>query len=219
VSFFEPPPPRPEPPEEPPQPPWLTPPTNVLGSAVPVELLVARTDDAAVLVRNVVAYPSGLEFVLAIRLRHARHGRLNHPFGYGPGEPDAESLFRFGVQFADGAKATALEPWLGRWPDEEPSVWLSQHGGSGRASSWDFNYWLWPLPPAGPLAFVAAWPAEGVPETRAEIDAGPVREAAGHAEVLWEPVESGGDGDGGFTEMHRIGFDDTVRDGPKPEPD
>jgi hypothetical protein len=33
-------------------------------------------------------------------------------------------------------------------------------------------------PPAGPLAFVCEWPLRGIVETRAEIDAAPILEAA-----------------------------------------
>jgi hypothetical protein len=50
---------------------------------------------------------------------------------------------------------------------------------------------VWPLPPAGTLAFVCEWPLRGIVETRAEIDAAPILEAAGRAEVLW-PEDRGG---------------------------
>lgn len=161
---------------------------------MPLELAVARTDKAAVVVRSIVAYPTGVEFSLAIRLREARRGHLLHPFGYGPSDPaDSDRLLRFGVQFSDGLKATTLEHMP--FPtDREPSIYLGQHGGSGRAHGWDFTFWLWPLPPAGLLAFVAEWPAESIPERRVEIDAGLLREAAGRAETLWDgsPGPSGG---------------------------
>jgi hypothetical protein len=218
VGFFEPPPPPPEPPKQPPQPPWLTPPANVLARGVPAELLVVRTDDAAIVIRNVVAYPNGIEFMLSIRLRRPRHGFLDHPFGQGPGRGAGDGVLRFGVQFSDGAKATTLGSFMGRWPDEEPRVWLSQHGGSGRAESWEFGYWLWPLPPPGPLTFVVAWPAENIPETRTEIDAAPIRDAAAQAEVLWPPVDS----DQAGTGIEIVAFEDdlfsTGRGGP-PESD
>ena len=45
--------------------------------------------------------------------------------------------------------------------------------------------WLWPLPPAGPLTFVCAWPAEGIEEISAQIDAAPILEAASRAIELW----------------------------------
>jgi hypothetical protein len=47
------------------------------------------------------------------------------------------------------------------------------------------DVWVWGLPPPGPLAFVCEWPARGIPETRVEIDAGLVLEAAGRAVAIW----------------------------------
>ena len=41
------------------------------------------------------------------------------------------------------------------------------------------------LPPPGPLAFVVEWPARGIPETRVEIDASLVLEAADRAAPVW----------------------------------
>ena len=62
---------------------------------------------------------------------------------------------------------------------------LREHGGGGGGTAWDTEYWLWPLPPAGPFAFVCEWPARGIAESRAEIDAAAILEAAGRASTLW----------------------------------
>jgi hypothetical protein len=62
------------------------------------------------------------------------------------------------VQFADGRKATNLDrsPYdpEGQAPDRPV---LNQHGGGGGGAAWDMEHWVWPLPPAGPFAFVCAW--------------------------------------------------------------
>jgi len=63
---------------------------------------------------------------------------------------------------------------------------LRAGGGAGGAGNWRQSYWLWPLPPAGPLAFVCEWPAAGIPVTRHEIDARVVLDAARRAIVLFE---------------------------------
>jgi hypothetical protein len=44
---------------------------------------------------------------------------------------------------------------------------------------------VWPLPPAGPLAFVCEWPGRGIAESRMEPDARLILEAAGRAVTLW----------------------------------
>jgi hypothetical protein len=51
--------------------------------------------------------------------------------------------------------------------------------------AWEVDVWVWGLPPPGPLAFVCEWPARGIPETRVEIDAGLVLEAAARAVAIW----------------------------------
>jgi len=47
------------------------------------------------------------------------------------------------------------------------------------------RFWLWPLPPPGPLAFVCEWPKKGIGERRVDIDASVVLDAAARAEPLW----------------------------------
>jgi hypothetical protein len=96
---------------------------------------------------------------------------------------------RFGVQFGDGRKATNLDrphyDLEGRQPDRPV---LSQHGGGGGGSTWDLEHWVWPLPSAGRFAFVCEWPSRDVAESRAEIDAGLIPEAASRAVTLWPDV-------------------------------
>ncbi len=37
------------------------------------------------------------------------------------------------------------------------------------------RYWLWPLPPAGPLTFVADFLARALPESRVAVDGAAIR--------------------------------------------
>jgi hypothetical protein len=191
-DFFEPPPPPPQPePFRPP--PWLGPPRNVLGVAVPVRFVLARTESVAVAVVDATAYPIGLEFRVAVRRRGGEREVWEEPLGLHPrlrgGEIPPE-LLRMGVQFSDGRKATSLAGFPHR-PDEEPSrPVLVSRGGGGGGGHWDYGFWLYPLPPQGPLAFVCEWPSEGIDLTRHEIDGELIRGAAGRAEVLWEDETS-----------------------------
>jgi hypothetical protein len=165
---------------------WLGPPLNALPGIAPVELVIARTDETVVALAGIHAYPAGFEFTLCLRLRNPSP-REEQQFPYlldrAPfkGDPLPDELLRFGVQFADGRKATNLgRPSYD--PEQEPDrPALSQHGGGGGGSAWDMRYWVWPLPPPGPFAFVGEWPARGIAESRAEIDAGSILEAAGRA--------------------------------------
>src|SRR2546430_3515945 len=71
-------------------------------------------------------------------------------------------------------------------PDAEPTgPVLFPDGGGGGGRRYDMRYWVWPLPPPGPVAFVCEWPAFGIPESRAELDARPILDAAARALGLW----------------------------------
>ena len=132
------------------------------------------------------AYPEGFEFTLGLRLRtvSAREQQFPDLIDGAAYEGDAlpDALLRFGVQFADGRKATNLDR-----PDHDPEgptpdrPVLIQQGGGGGGTAWDMEHWVWPLPPPGPFACVCAWSSRGVAESRAEIDAGVILEAAGRA--------------------------------------
>ena len=158
--------------------------------------VLARTDALAVAITGGSAFPSGFEFTLNVRLRRGgdfdpfeadllmHQGMYRHRRTSGAIAPE---VLRFGIEFADGAKATNLGgPWPPR-PDAEPaSPVLVQHGGGGGNGRWDQEYWVWPLPPPGPLAFVCEWPHANVPLTRVATDADVIRSAAARAEKLWE---------------------------------
>lgn len=89
----------------------LHPPDGVLPATVAAELLVARNDRAAVFVGRCAVYPEGFEFdvrVLAaddeVGLDPSLNGVYQRP-GTGP-EGTYSTMLKFGVEFADGRKAT-----------------------------------------------------------------------------------------------------------------
>jgi hypothetical protein len=169
---------------------WLGPPHNVLPGIAPVELVIARTEETVVAIGGIDAYPEGFGFTLSLRLRtlSAREEQLPYLIDRAAYEVDAlpDAFLRFGVQSADGRKATNLDR-----PDDDPEgpapdrPVLIQQGGGGGGAAWDMEHWVWPLPPAGPFAFVREWPSRGIGESRVEIDAGVILEAAGRAVTWW----------------------------------
>jgi hypothetical protein len=183
MSFFEQDPP-PEP-EEPParQPEWSAPPENFVGATVPFDLVLVNTGDVAVAVGEMAAYPSGVSFVVRVVLRTPAHHdmffRLHHP---------APGGFRFGVELGDGRRVVADHG--PQEPGDGPM--LCPRGGHGGGLSYELGYWLWPLPPDGPLRFACAWPDEGIEEATAELEA-PIREAAARAVELWPDERPVGD--------------------------
>ncbi len=190
MSFFdERPPPEETRPTEPPPPEWAGPPPGVLPGLSPLRVVIFRTELACLVAQNFRAYPTGVEFALHLYLRGGKELRLDEPWGFHPplppGEPLRDDFLRLGLLFPDGTKWTnvAARPgWRGDPP--APPVVLSRGGGGGD-HRWHFEFWMWPLPPEGPLTVVAEWPVGGVPETSVVVDGGAIRAAAAGAEILW----------------------------------
>jgi hypothetical protein len=62
--------------------------------------------------------------------------------------------------------------------------------GGGAPHTHFSRWWAWPLPPKGSLEFVFESPAFGIPETRADLDAQLILDAADRSIRLW-PEEEG----------------------------
>lgn len=198
-------------PPQPPRRPWHGPPDNVAGCSVALNLVLGRSERAAIWIASADVYPEGFEFEVEIRHRFDE-GEIEHPFfmhhprrrrRHGEDELDPE-LVRFGIEFSDGRKATNLgrhPPFaLPGAPDEPPEgpVLSPSRGGGGGSGRWHHGFWAWPLPPEGPLAFVSEWPVAGIAETRTEIDSALIRAAAADVVELWpqddRAAASGGGG-------------------------
>jgi hypothetical protein len=168
---------------------WFGPPRNVLPGSAPITLIVARSDQTVVAVTGIQAYPAGFGFTLNLRLGNLS-GREEHLIPYllddaaFETDPLPDEFLRFGVQFADGRKTTNLDQ-LPYDLEQEPDQPVLHRYGRGVGSIWDMEQWVWPLPPTGPFAYVCAWPARGIPESRAEIDGGLILDAAERAVTLW----------------------------------
>ena len=191
-SFFEPPPPPPEPEPPPELPDWFGPPQGTLPGVVALELVLARSEIAAVCITRLAAYPNGFEFDVVTLTAPGQEYELD-PMLFGPhrhhrrqrrDEGIAGEILRLGVEFADGSKATNLQGRAG--PDEQPEgPLLMDRGGGGGGGEWRQSEWVWPLPPPGRLSFVCEWPAAGIELTREEIDAQIVLDAAERARAIF----------------------------------
>jgi hypothetical protein len=169
---------------------------EVLPGVAPVSLVLARTEATVVGVTDVRGYPNGFVFLLRLRWGLVADPAEEVPWPFPHwGSPDPldgdlfpDELLRFGVQFADGRKVTNMDryPFVPEdLPPDQPVLIEAGVGGEGgrlgRGASWDLELAVQPLPPPGPLAFVCAWPGRGIPESRVEIDAGLILDAAAAA--------------------------------------
>jgi hypothetical protein len=215
--------PQPPPPAESvrvPRPVWMQPDAVIPGS-VPGELLLIRTEDVAVSIGGICAYPNGFEFTAHVR-RRGTDGNLpgwNDPFDrFGRRDPKASGdVLRLGLLYADGRRgATTGGHGL---PDDPERLVLLPGGSGGNARRWDGRFWVHPLPPAGLVTFVAAWPEFGVAETRAELDGAAIGAAAARAVNLWPEEPESGPGAGGGWSAQTISAYKADEAGPDAAPD
>jgi hypothetical protein len=185
--------PAPEPEPEPDPKPWEGPPLRMLPGRLADTLVLAHSDRVAITVGAFAVYPNGFAFSLnTVPRRYSpnewadvdAHSLGRPRRGHNQAPPEA---LRFGVEFADGGRATSLD-LFSAWgsPGETPRSPLmmprSVHGGGGR---WHHDVWVWPLPPPGQLLFVCEWPAVNITLSSATIDASRLHEAAAQSRLLW----------------------------------
>jgi hypothetical protein len=137
---------------------------------------VARTDTHAVLVDNLLVYPTGFDFDLAIHRRSGHPRQHHHEHSWG-------DELRLEVRFADGRSAdTDPRRWprtTGGQPPDPPLLYQSTRGPDGG------HVWLWGLPPPGPLIFACHGPTQQIPPSQAVLDVGLILAAAERATSLW----------------------------------
>jgi hypothetical protein len=155
-------------------------------------LMLGRTERAAVAITGISAYSAGFEIFVTARFRPGAGGAPGpgDRISAGPEPAAPRRSFRFGLQFADGTRVIGQHGGPGPGDDTEPAGPILRTflgGGGPRSSFW--RWWSWPLPPAGPMEFVCEWPALGIPETRARLDARLIRDAAAHSIRLWSGEE------------------------------
>jgi hypothetical protein len=152
---------------------------------VPITVLLARTDDVALALEQVSAYPNGFTFNLAImRSPFRRDDQSQHMHFWMRNAP------RIGLEFADGSRVAGnhMSP-LGEIAKDERGMpvepYLRTAGGGGGGHHFAMRFWCYPLPPPGPITVYVEWSPVGIPETQTVINADPIREAAERAVVLW----------------------------------
>jgi hypothetical protein len=160
------------------------PPGDEVGLLALSSFVLARTPEVVVAVRGITSYSDGLHIaVVVIFADHARAEDLAYSlqeYSRSPGR------FRVGLAFADGRKATSGQRDA---PDVEQhaAAQLKLLGSSQQGLVWSGDYWLWPLPPAGPLIVGCRWPDRAIPETLVQIDPAPLLTAAAASRSVWAP--------------------------------
>ena len=163
--------------------PWAGTWADTHGAVVPISLLLVRTEEVAVVVTKVIAYPAGFTFDVVCVSRSWRPRVPLQPWSP-PGRDDSHpSVLRFGLRFADGSRVTNLDVRKGGSPEAGPL--LRPTGGFGADRTYTLGYWCEPLPPEGPMSFVCEWPQYQIPVTQGEVDGGQIRALSRRATPIW----------------------------------
>lgn len=154
-------------------------PENEIPVPLALNLLLARRDDAAVVLTGAQVYSTGLSFELVVRIRRGAPSQVDLGqlfFSRSSGPPG----MLVGMELADGRRVDNL----GRGaPDHD--VWFTQNGGSGGERSVEQSWWLSPLPPEGPVRVIVSCPALGIGESAAVLDGATIRRARDDVLTLW----------------------------------
>ncbi len=186
------------PPEEPTRPQWFGPPEEELGVVIPQNVVLGQSDRAVVALSHAVAYSTGVAFdflAVARGLTRSQANRVFHEQHMFEEEEIPDSLLRIGFELADGVRVSNLGGLRAHRklmsPDAEPEgPLLLRHGGGGGNSGGGHvtmkpGYWLWPLPPPGPVHISCEWPFVEIVLTTVEIDGRALLDAASQARSLW----------------------------------
>ena len=167
--------------------PWDLPVTEFPG-IVPINTLqFGRSEQAAAALTGIWAYTSGFEFFVTRLIRPSVPGfDAEVPDDRGAMRRARES-FQISLQLSDGSKVTSDTPH----GDSEPTgPILVRRGGGGTSHYQHSRWWVWPLPPSGPLEFICQWPTLGTGEPRVGLDAQLILDAARRSVRPWPADEA-----------------------------
>jgi hypothetical protein len=153
------------------------------GKQVMSDVTLARNSDGAVLLRELVAFPSCITLRIVAQLRRplvdgpGTRGQNSPRMSTSPGSDSFGTGFvLFGLRFSDGrcfrntSKRGSKDHLLG-----------VRGGGSSYRGEHEFTV---TVPTEGDLELWVAWPAVGLAETCTTLDAGPIRAVADEQEPL-----------------------------------
>jgi hypothetical protein len=164
---------------------------------MPLRIVVVAQPRLVVALVDCVAYSNGFKVGLSIRSKDDIDHRS---IGFGPPmERETPGSLRVGLRFADGRETATsghgpnpnvmayYAAWQeGREPEVPAGPVIAHSSGGGGGKRWDWEYWVWPLPPDGPLTVSIEWLAGGVPLSSTEVDGGAIGRAGANSKRLWD---------------------------------
>jgi len=157
--------------------PSMSPSEDELGVAIPVEAMLARSPNAAVVVRSVVAYSTGLTLDLAFLLRPGTESES------WPVILRGDDGLHVGIGGDQGpvAMGPLHMPQLATAP-----YWICGiSGGDGRRYS--ASLWINPLPDVGELTVGLSWRRFAIPKTTSTLTVSTPTDVAARSVRIWPP--------------------------------
>lgn len=192
---------RPEP-EELRPPAWMQAPDDELPAHLLHDTVLARTDAAVVLLREIRVFSLGFEVHVEWFLRRREEAlwewrqltesAMGGPW-HGAREPGGRDTgLRFGLAQPDGRKVPVADFSLampGAAQPEPPTVTRRRGGGGGgdRTCTGSHGLWVWaPHPMRGDLTLVTEWAQLGIPITAATLDGDAIASAVDRVRPIWD---------------------------------
>jgi len=160
----------------------VEPPSDFVGVAVDLRLVLGRSESASVVIEGVVAYPTGFAFEIiathppdaALRERGLLAGVPRHRYWQDAahGATQREERVAVYLRLPDG-RSMASEPSLAaaQEPSDSPLRPFRAHA----ERSWiRAHYWIEPLPGPGILTVSCEWPVFGIASNTSSIDTSPI---------------------------------------------
>lgn len=184
-------------------PPWVGAPAHELPVVVNIGQFLHRSSTRILAVKSTQVFSTGCLFDLTWNIRRAEEtyeewavtseAFFQHDSRPRTGQNFADALLLFGVQLADGSRASTASlhgrsPSLDRdvQPESPVLAFQGQGGGGGDDElAGRGTLWLWPLPQGRDLRLVAQWKQLGIEESSIVLDAGSLLTAAAGAQQFW----------------------------------
>lgn len=152
------------------------------------DVVLAVSDQAAIVMHGVACYPRGFAFSLEaisryeVTLDDETEEDMDSPFPFALWRPSRSASGQFGIQYSDGRRATLGERrFMARGKRSNDAITITPGGGGGGSGHWRHDVWVQPLPPPGSVTFAVEWRTKGIEETLHEIEGERFREAAQRA--------------------------------------
>ena len=160
-------------------------------------MVLASQPRLLIAVTDCVAYSNGFTFGLAVR---SKDDIPPEAMGLGPhSEHGDDEGIQITIRFSNArdSRAAGLGPnravmdyyqeWSeGKDPSEPVGPIIGQQSGGGGGHRWDFNYFIWPLPPDGPVTITCTWPGRGLQTAGKALDGTAIRAAGLKSRSVWD---------------------------------